>query len=94
MFFTDIYLLLLLGTDIRNDVEASISLFTFLVALIVMAKILEPVFLDLPIEGMYKDEMLDGKKALVHSSHIRLCHNFSSVGTVEVLAGDAGKSET
>jgi len=71
MFFTDIYLLLLLGTDIRNDVEASISLFTFLVALIVMAKILEPVFLDLPIEGMYKDEMIRWGKG----SGSRLSHS-------------------
>jgi len=79
-FFTHIYRLLLLGTDIRNDVEASISLDTLSVALTIMAKIVESIFLDLPIAGMYNEKMTEGK-FLAQGTYICLCClNSSALG--------------
>jgi len=79
-FFTHIYRLLLLGTDIRNDMEASISLDKLLVSLTIMAKIVESIFLDLPIEGMYNEKMTEGK-FLAQGTYICLCClNSSALG--------------
>jgi len=43
--------------DIWNDVEASILLDMLSVTLTMMAKIVESIFLDLPIKGMYNEKI-------------------------------------
>jgi len=56
VFHTNL-LFILLGMDIWNDVEASILLDMLSVTLTMMAKIVESIFLDLPIKGMYNEKI-------------------------------------